>query len=165
MAFGDILHNIGEEAHLVELLSPAADAGGRTSSYISLKNYSMCHIIVHITQGNAATVLLTPMQATVVAGTDGKVLTKVVRIRANLDCAASDTLAVATPALNYTTDAGVKHKIVVFEMEPQYLDVNSNFDCIAVSTGASNADNITQAYALLSNPRYTASTPPTALTN
>ncbi|MFA6165394.1 MAG: hypothetical protein WC700_02175 [Gemmatimonadaceae bacterium] len=154
--------SLSENMKIVELLAPAADAGGRTSDYISLKNYIKAFIVVHITQGNAATIALTPKQATAVAGTAVKVLANAVRIWSDLDTAASDTLVARTAAVDYTTDAGVKNKIVVFEIDPETLDVAGGFDCITVLTGASNVANITQAMAYLV-PRYAQATPPSAI--
>ena len=42
--------------------------------------------------------------------------------------------------------AGLKDKIVIFEITPEScMDVTNNYDCIAVTTGASAAGNITEA--------------------
>lgn len=129
----------------VMLLAPAADAGGRTSSYRSLRNALKAYVVVHVNQGNAATVLLSVLQASAVAGTGSKAITAT-PIWSNLDTSVNDTLTSRTAAATYTTDAGVKDKIVVFEITPeQCMDVANGFDCIAVSTGASNAANITEA--------------------
>lgn len=148
----------------VDLLNPAADAAGRAAATaVSLKNWGKAYLVFHITQGNAATILLTPMQASAVAKTGGKVLTNTVPIWADLDTAASDAMVRATDAVNYTTDAGVKNKIVMFEIDPALLDVAGGFDCVYVSTGASNAANITQAYAILVDARYAQATPPSAI--
>jgi hypothetical protein len=64
--------------------------------------------------------------------------------------------------VSYTTDAGVKNKIVVFQIDPATLDIANGFDCIVVKTGASNVANITQAVYLLDE-RYQQATPPTAI--
>ena len=48
--------NIPEDIKIVNLLAPAADAAGRTGAYVSLKNAIKAFIVVHLTQGNAATV-------------------------------------------------------------------------------------------------------------
>lgn len=151
-----------ENAKIVEVLAPAADAGGRTGTGFSMKNYRKAFIVAHITQGNAATVLLTPQECTAVAGTGAKALTQNCRIWANLDTATNDTLARATDAKNYTTDAAVKNKIIVFEIDAAQLDQANSFDCINVTTGASNAANITQIMAYLVEPRYPQVTPPSA---
>lgn len=147
--------SIPETAFPVDLLAPAADAGGRTSAiYPSLKNAHKAWIVVHITQGNAATIALTPVQGTAVAGTGSKVLTASVPIWANLDVAAASTQVKRTSAANYTTDAGVKNKIIVFEIDPAVcMDQANSFDCIGLTTGASNAANITSAL-LIIQPRY-----------
>lgn len=134
--------------------SPAADAGGRTATYVSLKTAHKAFILCVITQGNAATVALTPYQAKTVAAGSEKVLANVVPIYVNLDAAASATLVRATDAVNYTTDAGVKNKIVIFEIDPASLDVNNGFDCLTIKTGASNAANITSVLYFLGPSRY-----------
>lgn len=159
-------YNLVQDAKIVPLLKPAADAAGRSSAYFSVKNAHKVFIVVHIDQGNAATIALTPSQATAVAGTGVKVLANAVRIWANLDVAANaDALTRATDAVNYTTDAGVKEKMVVFEIDPAELDTANGFDCLKIATGASDAANITQAYAILAPLRYAQATPPSALAN
>lgn len=145
------------------MLPPAADAGGRTSVYMSLKNAVQAWIEVHINQGNAATVLLSPLQATAVAGTGTKAISAA-RIWAKLAAATVD-FTQATEAATYTTDAGVADKIVLFELDlAKVLDQANNFDCIAVSTGASNAANITSAR-LWIQPRHQGATVPSPLTD
>lgn len=156
--------SIPENAKLVEGMAPAADAAGRTGDYVSLKNASRAYIVCHITQGNAATVALTPYQATAVAGTGEKVISSA-RIWSNLDTATSDALVRRTDAANYTTDAAVKNKIVVFEIDAASLDVSGGFDCVTVKTGASNVANITQAMYVLVGERFQQVTPPAAITD
>lgn len=133
----------------LHLLEPAADAAGRTSTYKSLKGYVKAEIWAYINQGNAATVLLTPLQASAVAGTGSKALTAAARIWTKLDEASTD-FTKQTEAANYTTDAAVKKKLVIIEIDPtKVLDIAGGFDCIGVSTGASNAANITSALLVL----------------
>ncbi len=154
--------NIAETAKLVEALKPQA-GGALTGAYVSLKNYSKAFVVVHINQANAATMAITIEQATVVAGSDSKVITKNVPIWVNADCVATDTLVRQTAGVGFTTDAGQKDKLVVFEIDPAQLDVEAGFCCITVKTAASNAANITEAFYLLTEGRYQQSTPPTAV--
>jgi hypothetical protein len=153
---------VPEKYKMVAALNPATDAAGRTGAYVSLKNVNLAFVVVHITQGNAATIALTIEQATAVAGTSSKAITVSVPIWSNLDVSASDALVRRTDAVSYTTDAGVKNKIVVFQIDPATLDIANGFDCIVVKTGASNVANITQAVYLLDE-RYQQATPPTAI--
>lgn len=153
-----------EKYKIVQALAPAADAAGRTGDYVSLKNVNRAYIVCSITQGNAATIALEPKQAQAVAGTNVKVLANAVPIWANLDTAASDALAAAAAAVNYTTDAAVKNKVVVFQIDPEVLDVANGFDCITIVTGASDAANITEALFVL-NMKYQQATPPAAITD
>ncbi|MBU2548370.1 MAG: hypothetical protein KKB20_08180 [Proteobacteria bacterium] len=152
-----------EQAKMIEALEPAADAAGRTGAYVSLKNAGRAFVVVHIDQGNAATVALTVEQATAVAGTGSKALTNNAPIWANQDCAAGDTLVRQTDAKSFTTSAAVKHKMVVFQIDPASLDVANGFDCITVKSGASNEANITQALYILTDLRYAQATPPSAI--
>lgn len=153
-----------EQCKIVELLPLATDAAGRAAAVaVSLKNAARAYILVSLTQGNAATVLLTPMQATTVAKGGGKVLTNPIRIWSNLDTAASDTLVRQADAVNYTTDAGVKNKQVLFEIDPAALDLANGFDCVYISTGASNVANLTSALAILTDLRFASATPPSAI--
>lgn len=154
--------SFAEHFKIVEGLPPAADAAGRTGDYVNLKNCTMLEIVVHITQGNAATVALTPYQATAVAGTSEKVLANAVQIWANQDTATLDALVRQTDAVNFTTSAAVKNKIVVFQIDPAQLDVEGGFDCVTLKTGASNAANITQSMYYLRT-RYSQATPPSAI--
>lgn len=146
----------------VNLLSPAADAAGRTSSYRSLKNALKAYIVVHVNQGNAAQVTLTPLQATDVSGTSSKAV-NAVPIWLTADDSTSDALIAQAAAANIQLSATTKDKIVVFEILPEAaMDVNNTtlaFDCIAIQTSASNAANITEAMLFIVG-SYRGTTPP-----
>jgi hypothetical protein len=152
-----------QDAKIVQILAPATDAAGRNGAAVSLKNYGRATIICHITQGNAATIALTLQQCTAVAGTSAKALTVNVPIWANLDTSTDDNLARVSDGVAYTTDAAVKNKIVAFQVDPSTLDLANGFDCLRITTGASNVANITQAIAILHDPRYAQTTPPSAV--
>ena len=155
------MKSIPQALPLIEAITPQA-GDAITGDYISLKNAHRAFVLVHVAQGNAATMAISIQQATDVAGTGTKVITVVVPIWANEDCAASDTLVRQTDAVNFTTSAAVKHKLIVFQIDPETLDMANGFDCITVITGASNAANITSAVYLL-EPRYAQTTPPSAI--
>lgn len=159
----DMFH-IPQDALPIELLGPAADAAGRTGTWVSLKNALRAFIVVHITQGNAATVQLDPQQASAVAGTDAKALSNNCQIWHDQDLAAGNVFTRATDAKTFTTSAAVKHKCVVFQIDPALLDVANGFDCITLVTGASNAANITSAM-LYVVPRYAEAGAPSYLTD
>ena len=133
-----------EEAKIIGGAKPAADAAGRSARYVSCKNAHKVYAVVYVDQGNAATIALTISQAQDVSGTGAKAITGNARIWSNLDVAANgDALTRQSDAVSYTTDAGVKEKIVIFEIDPASLDQANGFDCIKVATGASNVANIT----------------------
>lgn len=158
-----MLTTLPEATKIVQALAPAADAAGRTGQYVSLKNAARCFVVVNITQGNAAPVPLTIEQATTVAGAGSKPITNVVPIWADLDTSVTDDLVRATNAVSYTTDAGVKNKVVVFQIDARSLDVANGFDCIVVKTGASNVANITSATYIMTDLRFAQATPPSAI--
>src|SRR2546430_1458668 len=105
------LHLI-ESLKTIGLLKPATDAAGRTGRWISLKELHGLWVFVYIDQGNAATITITPKQATTVAGAGAKNLINPTQIWAILDHAASDAWVRQTDGTSFTTDAGIKEKLV-----------------------------------------------------
>src|SRR5258708_6448079 len=150
---------IVEEYTPLELLGPATDAAGRTSVYVKCAFAQRATIIVHVTQAAAATILLTPLQATNEEGGSSKVLSKNVPIWHCDDVVASSTFVRAADGVNFTTDAGQKDKIIVFQIDPEYLDQVNGFEAIGISTGASDATNITSALVQMQQ-RYRQPIPP-----
>lgn len=144
-------------------LPPATDAAGRTSGYFSLKHARKAYFVVHIRQANSATVALSFEQATAVAGTGTKGLDNNKRIWASLDAPGVE-LTERTAAAGFTTDAALEDKVVVVEIDPADLDVAGGFDCVAITTGASNVANITSAM-LLIDTQYAQAAPPAATAN
>ena len=147
---------------LVQALPPAADAAGRTGPYVSLKGAHKAAVLVNVTQGNAATVALSLVQAKDLAGTGAKAI-PLVATSINEDTTASDTLLPMAAAANYVTGVGVKPKMVVFKLTPEAdLDLANGYSCIALVTGASNAANITEGTFVLGPLRYHQDVPPSA---
>lgn len=153
-----------QDGNLENVLAPAADAAGRVGTYKSLKGALRASLVFKINQGNAATILLTPLQAQAVAGTGSKVLTKAVPIFVKDSDAAGVWTRVAD-GVNYTTSAGTTIKYVRFDIDPALLDVAGGFDCLGGSTGASNAANITSCDLVLGPMRYIEDLPVPAIAN
>jgi hypothetical protein len=153
-----------ENIHVVDVLAPAADAAGRSSDAVSLKHTTGVVIVeASINQGNAATVALTLQQCTAVDGTGAKALTVNVPIYVSQDVggAAGDVLTRQADGVAFTTSAALARKTVRFVIEPATLDLANGFDAIRITTGASNAANITSARVIVS-PTY-AQTPVSSL--
>jgi len=153
-----------ENIHVVDVLAPAADAAGRSSDAVSLKHTTGVVIVeASINQGNAATVALTLQQCTAVDGTGAKALTVNVPIYVSQDVggASGDVLARVADGVAFTTSASLTRKTVRFVIEPATLDLANGFDAIRITTGASNAANITSARVIVS-PTY-AQTPVSSL--
>ena len=69
------MSQIPEKDKPVEAITPQA-GGAITGAYVSLRDAEMCFVLININQANAATVDITIEQATDVAGTGSKVITK-----------------------------------------------------------------------------------------
>jgi len=134
-----------DKIKFVDAIEPQAGAA-IAGNWISLKNVLKVLVVVQIAQGAANTVAITIEKAPLVDGASNVAIDVVVPIWSNLDSAASDDFVKRTNAVNYTTDAGVKNKIVVFEIDPSIL--GAGYAAINVNTGASNASNITSAHYL-----------------
>ena len=129
----------------VSLLSPAADAAGRTGSFRTLKNAEKAWVVARINQGNAATVQVSLLQAKDISGTGAKAI-NAVPIWLQNATATSDQNVAQSSANSFTTDATLADKIVMFEITPEVaLDVANGYRTLAVQTGASNAANVTEA--------------------
>lgn len=138
-----------DKIKIVEALTPQTNAGALVGDYISLKNVNKAYVLVEIQQANAATVAITIEQDTTIGISASKAITVAVPIWSNLDCAASDLLVARTAAVSYTTDNGVKHKLVLFEIDPTTLDIANGFDCICVKVAGSDVANIVGAQYIL----------------
>ena len=153
-----------EHLHVVDVMAPAADAAGRNSDAVSLKNASLAIVEVSINQGNAATVALTLQQCTAVDGTGAKALTVNGPIYAAQDLATTDVYTRQSDGVAFTTSAATTRKFVRFVVDPATLDIAGGFDCLRVQTGASNVANITAARIILI-PRYPQNPPLSARVN
>jgi hypothetical protein len=150
--------SLSDMTQQVTLLPPAADAAGRTSAAaVSLKHGHKVFLIFLVNQGNAATVLLTPQQATAVAKTSAKALANNVPIWLQNDESLSSVLTRQADGVSFTTDATTKQKRVIFEIDPTKLDLAGGFDCLLAITGASNVANITAAEVIVFPTRHGAS--------
>jgi hypothetical protein len=149
--------NLPSEYNIVSALAPATDAAGRTGSYISLKNAVRAWLVVHIAQGNAATVAVSLSKATAVAGTGATAVTEPLSLWVTQDVSATPQPAATTAAASFTTSAALATKQIVFEVDPGSL--GATFDCVAPVTGASNAANVTAAHWIVLN-QYAQAAPP-----
>ena len=154
--------NLPEQAVLVGVMPPAADAAGRTGDYISMKNLVRAFVVFFINQGNAAVVPCSISKATAVAPTGATAMTETARIYTSLDQTAGHQFTRQTDAAAFSTDAALKPKIVIIEVEPGRI--GETYDCIAPVTAASHAANITSAL-IFGVPRIAGATTPDVLTD
>lgn len=145
-------------------LEPATDAAGRTSAYFSLKNATRAWFTMSIVQGHATPPAITFQQATAVAGTGTKALSSTKKIWASNDVAVTKDPTRQTDASGFTPDAALKTKLVIVEIDLTGLDTANGFDCVAITTGASNVANLTSAVLEIET-AYPQATPPTATAN
>jgi hypothetical protein len=152
-----------EVSKIVEAIPASTNDAALTGDFVNVENAGKLIIVVQSKGGHASASAITIEQATVAAGTDDKVITNAVQIWSNLDTAASDTLVRRTDAVNYTTDAANKNKMVVFVVDPAGLDIAGGFKFVTVKVGISNVGNIITAQYYLVDNRYQQATPPSAI--
>lgn len=144
----------------VQVLAPAADAAGRTGAWIHAHMAAKYAIVFTVAQGNAATILISLLQAQDNAGTGSKA-GPTCKIFADTNTGSSDALVAQTDGSTFTTDAGTNNKIVIIEFDAAQLDLANGFNHFTISTGASNAANVTQAVVVPEGFRYAQLTVPT----
>jgi hypothetical protein len=104
------------------------------TTYVSLKNYKRCQIIITIADGTTVTgTAVTLKQATAIAGTSEKALA-FTRMLSNVDYAASKTMVeTAVASSTFTTQAvNSKDSVYIIEVDAEDLDVAGGFDCLRV---------------------------------
>jgi hypothetical protein len=104
------------------------------TTYVSLKNYAKCRIIISIADGTTVTgSTITLKQATAVAGTGEKAL-GFTRMLANVDYAASKTMTeTAVVANTFTTQVvNSKDSLYIIDIDASDLDVAGGYDCLRV---------------------------------
>lgn len=148
------IKTLPENAHIVEAIAPAANGSALNGDFIDMSQASEVAVVVQATQGNATVVSLTLEQATDNAASDVKAITNNVRVFSNLDCAAGDSFTERDEAKGYDTDAGLKHKIIIFQVDANALDINNGFTHLRVKAAASNAANIISAIYVATGQRY-----------
>lgn len=157
-----------ENAQVVSLLAPAADAAGRTSPYVTVKFGAKAFVVCAVNQGNAAQVTFSVLQATDNLGTNSAAI-GAAPLAVNLNTGASDQFTFPAAAASYQTDTGTNNKLVIFEIQPEeVLNVNNvsagaplPFQHVAVQTSASNVANITAAVLVVMPLRDQRQNPPT----
>lgn len=156
--------NLTQNFKIVPLLKPAADAAGRSSGFITLKNTYKAYVICYVAQGNLAPVTFSLQQATKVSGVGAKALSGNARIWYLDNADTGDTLVQQASATSFTTSAALTSKMVVFELVPaEILDITNGYRSINVSTNASSASNVTSALAEIGPLFFAQATPASAL--
>jgi hypothetical protein len=137
------------------------------TTYVSMKGYSRCQIIIAIADGTTVTgSTITLKQASAVAGTGEKALA-FTRMLANTDYAASKALTeTAVTSNTFTTQTtNSKDSLYVIDVKAEDLDVANGFDCIRVD-GTGHAATASRGCVVLYNlygKRYSGSTPAEAI--
>ena len=104
------------------------------TTYVSLKGFNRCQIIITIADGTTVTgTAVTLKQATAVAGTGEKALA-FTRMLANTDYAASKVMTeTAVTSNTFTTQTtNSKDSVYIIDVDASSLDVANGFDCLRV---------------------------------
>lgn len=152
-----------EVSKIVNAIPAATNDAALEGDYVKVADAHKVVIVVQSKGGHASASAITIEQATTAAGAGTTVITKNVQIYSNLDTDATDTLVRRTDAVNYSTDAANKNKLVVFVLDPATLDIENEFKYITVKVGISDIANIVSAQYYLVDHRYQQATPPTAI--
>ena len=120
---------------------------------------------MHYSAGGDTDLVLSFLQATDVAATGAKAMSNTMPLAVNVDTSLTDTMVAQTDAAGYTIDTGDgKDQIVQFLLDASLLDVNNDFDCIALHSTGGNASNLVSVLYQI-DPRYAGQTPPTRITD
>lgn len=133
------------------------------TTYVSMKGYQRCQIIISIADGtNVTGSTITLKQATAVAGTSEKALA-FTRMLANTDYVASKTMTETAVTSNtfttQTTDS--KDSLYIIDVDASDLDVANGFDCLRVD-GTGHAATASRGCVVLYNlygARYSGASP------
>ena len=137
---------LSENGKLVAGLGPIVPSTS-TPDYVSLKGYDKLTVILLVLNTTTVTgSAITLKQATDVGNSlsDEKALA-FSTMRANTDCAATDTLVDTAVTSNTFTTGTTNSKQLMYEItvKPTDLDIANGFDCVRLGTG--NAVNATVA--------------------
>ena len=142
---------MNNNARLDERVYPVVAAAGLLltstlgdTTYVSMKGYQRCQIIISIADGTTVTgSTITLKQATAVDGTSEKALA-FTRMLANTDYAASKTMTeTAVTSNTFTTQTtNSKDSLYIIDVDASDLDVANGFDCLRVDgTGHAATDS------------------------
>ena len=161
---------MNNNARLDERVYPVVAAAGLLltstlgdTTYVSMKGYQRCQIIISIADGTTVTgSTITLKQATAVAGTGEKALA-FTRMLANTDYAASKTMVeTAVTSNTFTTQTtNSKDSLYIIDVDASDLDVANGFDCLRVD-GTGHAATASRGCVVLYNlygARYSGASP------
>jgi hypothetical protein len=127
-----------EEAKVVSAFVPVDMQAAQDGDWVSLKGYRYCDVIIFKAAGTAGDdPAITFQQATAVAGTSAKALTKIERVykqQGTLTSSDTQTTVTQAAAAGYTGDgtSAEEQAIYGFHIDASQLDVTNGFDCIRV---------------------------------
>jgi hypothetical protein len=162
-----------QNAKLVPALAPATMAGAADGDWVSLKAYDKVGILVHITQGNAATTAITVDAGSSVAGANlnaGITMSNwwyITDTAIGTDAGVnSDTWTKGAAGVAITSSAtGTGASAYYIEVNADELVSGSAFgikyDCLQLKLGASDVANIACAWYVMHPSRYAVAVSPT----
>lgn len=154
-----------DKAKVVTGLAPITPSSS-TPDYVSLKGHQKCSVIICVDNGATVTgSAITLKQASAVAGTGEKALA-FTTYYANTDTGAADTLTATTASSNtFTTDTtNNKNLLYVLEVDADDLDTDNNFDCVRAGT-ANAANTVVCVVYVLHGQRYGSGIATSAITD
>ena len=150
-----------ENAKIIGAADPKDYTGvAMTAKYISLKNYNHLTIVIHSGAWAAGTAAVSLLQASDVSATGAKAL----GFSYQWTGTAASGLLTKTAVTANTFNISVANTMHVIEVDANSLDKANSFDCVTlvVATPGANSDFYNVDY-ILSEPKYAAATPPSAI--
>lgn len=151
-----------EQAQIVPFVMPIdLNAGANAGDWVSLKNFHRLTVVVLASAGTEANDLtMTLNQATVVAGSDTKVLNVIGKVATKqgsaLNAIGQYTDVDQSPLDEEYTEGtnGEEQLLYVVDILPEDLDIDNGFDCVQCSLNQVGAAKVGCAFGILWAPRY-----------
>ncbi len=145
------------------------DGGALATDRVSMKGYERCAVILALdpASGTDVTAITMKQSKTVDNSPSSEKALSFTKVYKNGDTSVSDTLVeTAVVANTFNTSNSAKKELFVIEILQTDLDIDNDFDCIALNaTDPGSVSTPGAVIFVLYNARYKGATPPTAITD
>ncbi len=164
------MDQITQNSKVVNLLVPYdISAGAHATAYVNMENYGHVDFVVSVGANGAGTKAVTLAQAQDTSGTSTAAIAAAGYQYNNVAALASssianDTLVKTTmSAGTFNIPASTDNLTYVIPVEGTDLNTSSSMTHVGIGVATTGAASLVSCVAILSEPRYASSAPPTAL--